>query len=215
MASAADYSYLECSASSYNNKSNSSELYETCGGGSHRSNMGVLVTGPWPMSHEPIYDRPSSGVSVPLASSCSRRSMRENSKDCLNCHHHQSEHYHQHRPQSHHHNSIHHQQQHSHHNQSLRHIHNNSEIVSLRNNRPFSVPPAMGLMSSGSHHSCRSSTGDANHMEMLPLGSNSLHPGVPSRATLNEFHPASPPTCVPWLRKMKVIKKLQRKIGLG
>lgn len=214
MAAASDYSYLECAPSSSStsySKGNcsASELYDTCTGGrTIHNNMGVLVTAPWPMSHEPVYDRPSSTVSVSLSSACSRRSMRE-SKDCSNCHHHQSEHQQTHmQPNSHHHNYI---QQ----NQSLNQIHSQIGNCSMRNVRPFSVPPSVGMMSGAGCRHSNSSIADANHLEMMSMSSNSQAPAIPSRAMLNDIHHPSPPTCVPWLKKMKVIKKLQRKIGIG
>lgn len=195
MAAAADYSYLESSSStsnlplsSYNNsnKSNSAEVYQTVG----LRSMGVLVTGPWPMS-QPIYDRPS--VSVPLQSSCTRRSLRE-SKDYSNCQHNQQ------------YNNP-HQLINQHHHHHHHHHHHSGGDNSMRTLRPFSVPPSNGSLTYNN---------DANHMELMPLDSNHIaHSAVPSRATLTDLHPTSPPTCVPWLRKMKVIKKIQRKIGIG
>lgn len=239
MASASDYS---SSSVCYNKKkSNSNELLERSGAfgvggrGSRGNNMGVLAAGAWPMSHhdEPVYyDRVSSGgggggggvgvggVSVSLSSSGSRRSMRVETKDCLNCHHQrQQSQQHLHHQQS---NSQHHQHNnYIHHNQSSRHI-NEIGSGSVRNGRPLSVPPSMRMISSSSVGSmgCGSSI-EATHMEMMPLSSASssynVNPnaGVPCRATLNGMQTASPPTCVPWLRKMKVIKKIQRKIGMG
>lgn len=189
----ADYSYLECSTSQRQTplycKPDNSELYESIER-EPRRNMGVLVTGPWPMS-QPIYERPGETVVAhSLPSYNSRRSIRDSKNySSDSCQHH--------------------------HSSSNRQILCSSE--SFRNTRPFSVPPSL------SYGGGRD--GNQYQMELMPRrngNSNSPHqlynepePFIPSRAVLNELHPTAPPTCAPWLKKMKVIKKIQRKIGIG
>jgi len=82
-----------------------------------------------------------------------------------------------------------------------------------RHGRPLSLPPSAYMLVNPPSDRCRTDC-SARAIELLPLNSSGI-PSVPHRNVLNEHHPSSPPTCVPWLKKMKVIKKIQKKIGLG
>jgi len=156
-------------------KSNSStQLY---GSTPRNNNMGVLVTGPWPMSQPVSHSRHNSSVS----SKCPPK--ERTSQDCRGC-------------------GI-----------SPHHVSRQDSISyssrSQPNLRPLSMPPSFAMLSSDSCGANESS------IELLPLNSR-IHPPVPCRATITgEINPTSPPTCVPWLKKMKVIKRIQRKIGIG
>jgi hypothetical protein len=88
------------------------------------------------------------------------------------------------------------------HGASMRH-HSHSHL------RPVSMPPTYATVrprESPCYHE--------NAIEMVPL-----NPNVPYRTSIPmDLNPTSPPTCVPWLKKMKkrsVMKKIRRKFGIG
>jgi hypothetical protein len=150
---ASDYSYVYSSPC----KSRSAEFYE-----GEESSMGVLVTGPWPMSHQgrhPLEPRtPEKYPPVSLRVSPSSGSKGLSGRKAV---------------------------------------------------RPLSMPPqASNLVLPPNAGCCES--------EPQPQLGSRLPPSIPSRISLTlDRVPVSPPTCVPWLRKMKVIKKLQRRMGMG
>lgn len=180
---ASNYSYIHQPTNTLPFKSNSSSQIYGSIGSTERNNMGVLVTGPWPMS-QPI----SPNIYNTTLNSKSR-DVRNSQIECY-----ESEQWVQQQR---------HQQQ-----GSMRHHHSHGHL------RPMSMP------SSFASNRIRESTCYHNEsaIEMVPLNlnSNNIHSAVPCRASFTpDMNPTSPPTCVPWLKKMKVIKKIQRKIGIG
>lgn len=146
-------------------KSNCSPSYGSIG-----NNMGVLVTGPWPMSQQ------TSSASYATLNSKGSSSTYESSCRQRRASYHQG------------HNHL----------------------------RPISMPTSSS--SNRDSTCCRYESA----IEMVPLNINAGGVVVPCRnggagdgGMMMMSNPTSPPTCVPWLKKMKVIKKIQRKIGIG
>ena len=158
---ASDYSYVYSPPPPC--KSRSAEIYER-----QESKMGVLVTGPWPMSQPSRHPNES-------------RNYEKN--PCVSLRNSPS-------------GSLH----------SCSNSNSSSGLAGRKLNRPLSMPPqnSYALVAPNSYCS------EPEHPR------SRLPPSIPSRISLTlDRVPTSPPTCVPWLKKMKVMKKIRRKIGMG